>query len=159
MQYKQISPAVLIPRAFSSVGSTRAMWEELTTCCDLCGLSCEPPQSRTSPGKWENNTKSAWAAGRTLLERPSPLFFFCFLFFCDGCFSGPRSVSEDQMPPKIKTDEEAWIGFAWVQGIKVFYWSKNKGEVLTAKKISWKEIGDIPIQRESLGPRGCFDHG
>lgn len=35
----------------------------------------------------------------------------------------------------------------------------NKGKVLTAKKISWKEIRDNHIKGESLGPQRCDDHG
>lgn len=156
MQYKQISPAVLIPRAFSNVGSTRGTWEELMTCCDLCGLSCEPPQSRTSPGNCENNTKRVWADTHSWSGLHSCYFFWGGAV---GCFFGLCSVSEVQNTHEILTDEAAWMVFAWVQGIKVFYWSKNKGRVLTAKKTSWKEIGDVQIQREPPGPQGCDDHG
>lgn len=36
------------------------MWEELTTYCDLCGLSCKPPQSSTSLIWRENNTECVY---------------------------------------------------------------------------------------------------
>lgn len=152
MPYKPISPAVLIPRAFSSVGSTRATWEELTTCCDLCGLSCEPPQSRTSPGNCENNTKSVGADTHFW----SGLHSFSFF----GYFFGLRSVSEVKKCPR---NTDGWSGLDGFlrecRALGFFYWSENKGKVLTAKKISWKEIGDAQIQRESLGPQGCDNHG
>lgn len=97
IQYEQISPVMLVPEAFSSVGSTRGMWEELTTCCDLCGLSCEPPQSHTAPRTWENNTESACTRKKEEKKKKVHFVEWTSLLCCDGYFSGVQPFCEVQM--------------------------------------------------------------
>lgn len=110
------------------------MWEELTAYCDLCGLSCKPPQSYASLRRWENNTECVYVCKKKVLIGSVPHSVSHWPFFWSAAVMTRRL--------EIQRGKSSLNWFAWVQGIR-FLLTEGQKEMHPKKKTKsarkWKE--------------------